>query len=83
MLIARAYLFEITGFIWRESWLNAKWANVQLSQFARATTDSNDTCWALPLRPNYEEGTPSSPWNALCVLSVSPPRAFDGLTCTS
>ena len=48
MLIARAYL-KLRGSYGRESWLNAKWANVQLSQFARATTDSNDTCWALPL----------------------------------
>ena len=37
----------------------------------------------LRFSKNAEEGTPSSPWNALCVLSVSPRRAFDGLTCTS
>ena len=37
----------------------------------------------LRFSKNADVGTPSSPWNALYVLSVSPRRAFDGLTCTS
>ena len=63
--------------IWHTYW------RMTISFTINSVWDCKGLIMLLRFSKNAEEGTPSSPWNALCVLSVSPRRAFDGLTCTS